>query len=113
MLSINENLYYCYSLKWSSLELRRKVQRLTFMYKLINGTIDMDINSFSKRCVNRINTRSNHRLKYHDILCKKDIFFYSFFPRTLREWNRLPKHFSEISSLEKFQENIIEHYIDN
>ena len=37
----------------------------------------------------RVKTRSSHDYKYLNINATKDVYFYSFFPRTLRMWNKL------------------------
>ena len=37
----------------------------------------------------RVKTRSSHDYKFLNINVTKDVYFYSFFPRTLRMWNKL------------------------
>ena len=46
-------------------------------------------------------TRGNHRLG--QIRAKKDTYQHSFFPRSIREWNRVPSSVVDAGSLEHFK----------
>ena len=41
-----------------------------------------------------------------------DVYFYSFFPRTLRMWNKLPKDIVESDSLETFKTKISKYFTE-
>ena len=76
-------------LKWDTLELRRKKNRLTVMYKLSHNLVDITTEEYlipnsEKR------TRNSHAFKYRLPEVSKDVFKFSFFPRSIREWNSLP-----------------------
>ena len=83
------------------------------MYKICHGTIDIDNNSYLRPYSNcRVKTRSSHDYKFLDIKATKNVYFYSFFPRTLRMWNKLPKGIVESNSLETFKTNISKYFTE-
>ena len=94
-------------------ETRRTIARLNLMYKICHGNVDIDKNSYlcsSKICGTR--TRSSHDYKFFNINATKDVYFYSFFPRTLRVWNKLPKDVVDSNSLEIFKTKISKYFIE-
>ena len=85
-------------LKWDTLEIRRKKSRLTLMYKLSHNLVDITtedhlIPNSEKR------TRKRHALKYRMPEVSKDVFKFSFFPRSVTEWNSLPADLVNYESL--------------
>ena len=101
-------------LGWFSLGTRRTIPRLNLMYKTCHGTVDIAKKSYLRPHSNcRVKTRSGHDHKFLDIKAKKDVCFYSFFPRTLRMWNKLPKGIVESNSLlETFKSNISKYFTE-
>ena len=77
-------------LSWDTLATRRKTGRLSFMYKLTHNLIDCSAENHLKPN-NERRTRGSHDFKFLVPRAKKDIFKFSFFPRTISEWNSLPK----------------------
>ena len=55
-------------------------------------------------------TRNSHIFKYRVPRVTKDIFKYSFYPRTLTEWNSLPKEIVLSETLDVFKSKL-ENYI--
>jgi hypothetical protein len=41
---------------------------------------------------------------------KKDVYKYSFFPRTIRDWNQLSDELSDIESSEEFKSRLTKLY---
>ena len=72
-------------LNWRTLEIRRKNQRLTMMYKIHNNLVRIDRDNF----LERILPSHTHCYQYQIPVCTKDYHYYSFFPRATREWNKL------------------------
>jgi hypothetical protein len=74
-------------LNWTSLEDRRTIHRLTIMFKIAKGLIDIPLDERLRR-----NTRltRGHNLKYVECATRLDIYRNSFYPRTIKQWNRLP-----------------------
>ena len=71
-------------LNWDTLETRRKKARLTRMYKLSHNLIN--INAESHLIPHpETRTRGSHPRKYFIPRASKDIFKFSFFPRTINE----------------------------
>ena len=73
-------------LNWHSLELKRKIVRLTTMYKIVNNIIRVNIPEYIARPT-RV-TRSYLSRKFRNILATAiRTYKYNFFTRTLKEWN--------------------------
>ena len=88
-------------LKWPSLEHRRKQTSLTNLCKIVNGTLAVEIpNYFSQK---ERQTRNDHPLKFINAGCRTNIYKYSFFPRSVKEWNELPETIIEAANTEAFK----------
>ena len=83
--SISEMLQ---SLKWPSLQARRKQARLIFLFKILNGLICIPNQSLPSPFRNTT-TRSRHPNKLQQLYTRTDIYHYSFLPRTIPDWNNL------------------------
>ena len=95
-------------LKWDTLEIRRKKSRLTLMYKLSHNLVDITtedhlIPNSEKR------TRKSHAFNYRMPEVSKDVFKFSFFPRSITEWNTLPADLVNCESLSDFKLNLGKH----
>jgi hypothetical protein len=86
------------TLQWEPLAERRSQSRLTMMFKIINGLVDINKTLFFAKGDGR--TRGAQRLfqerTTHPALSN------SFFPRTVRQWNSLPTQMTDTPSLELF-----------
>ena len=71
---------------WESLQDRRQIFRLSLLYKAHHGLVDIDKATYLKPCDSRIR---NHTGFYQEHT-EHEVYHNSFFPRTIREWNRLP-----------------------
>lgn len=92
-------------LKWDTLETRRKKNRLTLMYKLSHNLVH--INTEDHLIPNREKrTRNSHAFKYRMPKVCKDVFKFSFFPRSITEWNSLPADLVNCKSLSDFKLNL-------
>ena len=90
-------------LKWEVLKKRRKDNRLILLYKGLKGKARIptdDLIPKSRR------GRNQHSLAFQIHSASKDVYKYSFFPQTIRDWNDLPESLisSELSddSVSKF-----------
>ena len=86
-------------LKWTSLEHRRQQIRPGILYKINNGHVDINSESFFRHSDPRtVRSRLYQEQIPHPVL------FHSFFPRTVSEWNLgLPTSISSAPSLESFK----------
>ena len=72
-------------LGWEPLQHRRRVDRLTTFYKIQRGLVEIDtdvVRPSDRR------TRGHHRL--YQTAATMSVYKYSFFPKTIREWNLIP-----------------------
>ena len=93
------------SLDWRSLEQRRVDSRLTILYKIRNHLVAIDENSYLQRGTGR------REYQYRQLRADKDYTRFSFFPRTVIQWNQLPSQICMAESLDSFKTQVskIEH----
>ena len=87
-------------LGWQSLAERRKTSRLTLLYKAINGlvAIPMDELEYTSRC-----TRHCGPDAFIILQSRVDAYKFSFFPRTVSDWNSLPSSARSTPSVNSFK----------
>ena len=91
-------------LKWESLKKRRKDNRLILLYKGLKGKARIPTDDLIPKTRRG---RNQHSLAFQIPSASKDVYMYSFFPQTIRDWNDLPESLicsSELSddSISKF-----------
>ena len=91
-------------LKWPQLEKRRKVTRLTMMFKVVSGQSAMQIPSYIIQ-KKRQGTRQFHPKKF----IEANKYKHSFLAQTIRDWNSLPNHILEEQSIEVFKRAVMHH----
>jgi hypothetical protein len=87
-----------HSLDWPTLQERRLKTRLHIFYKIINNKIAVPYDNILIHSQSR--TRSTHSNTIRQIQCNKDSFKFSFFCRTIKDWNKLPEHITNSTSTE-------------
>ena len=87
--SVNQMLEH---LEWKTLEQRRKDARLTMMYKITNEKVAIPRNMQDK--------------SFQIPSAASDYRKYSFFPRTIRDWNALPPWVVTTPSVEAFKASL-------
>ena len=92
-------------LDWKNLEERRAASRLTLMYKIINKLVDVDIKNTPMQLLNTQRHRSLP-LTYQNLRPNKNSYKYSFFFRTIPEWNSLPASVRTSNSLNIFKSEL-------
>jgi hypothetical protein len=75
-------------LQWESLERRRQNSRLTLFYKIHYGLVDITPSQYMTPYTRH--SRHFHHLAYQIQHTPSDYMKFSFFPRTIVEWNSLP-----------------------
>ncbi|MCG8047725.1 MAG: reverse transcriptase family protein, partial [Candidatus Thiodiazotropha endolucinida] len=91
-------------LQWDSLEERRQKQQLVMFYKIINNLVDIDQALYLQASSSR--TRASHDLRFAVHGTSTDCHKFSFFPRTIPVWNRLPASAAEAPSLAYFKKEL-------
>ena len=74
-------------LNWDSLEDRRTETRIKLMQRIINGEVEINTEHILIPHGSNRASRSNSN-KIQRPLVKKDVHKYSFFPRTIADWNQ-------------------------
>lgn len=83
------------------LEKRRKINRLKFIFNLINGNYNLDYLDYFHFNTARF-TRNKHSKSITEIKCRTDCYKYSYFPRTIHAWNALPEQIVSSNCLTLF-----------
>ena len=91
-------------LQWPTLQLRRIQTRLVVFYKIVHHQLaiyptELLIPSDSR-------TRHKHIYYYKQIQTNKDSYKFSFYPRTIIQWNMLPTSAVLCTTVEDFKEQI-------
>ena len=89
-------------LQWEPLQVRRVTIRLVLLYKIQHGLVAIPAETYLVPGVTR--TRGEHKFRPPNV--RNDVYKYSFFPRTIGGWNRLPPHVSWATSLEGFKNQL-------
>ena len=94
-------------LQWDTLQTRRKIKRLSIIYKMEHNLIDIPLDHYIQN-----NTRSSrkHNSQFLQIRYSANIFGNSFFPTTIKEWNSLSPNIVSSKSINSFQNNLIQHF---
>ena len=88
-----------------SLEERRKQSWLIMMYKVVNHHTVIPLPDYIRPRA-RV-TRSQQQHRFTRLSSMSDSYKFSFFPRTLKDWDGLPQQIIELPTLEEFKEAII------
>ena len=83
------------TLEWKSLQDRRKDARPGMLYK-IGGRLVPPLRS----------TRNMHQLSFQILSSRSDYRKFSYFPRTIRDWNSLPPDIVSIKTLDAFKAQV-------
>lgn len=73
------------------LEKRRKKNRLKLIYAINNDLTGIDKSNYLEM-PHYISSRRDHVKKIREIKCRTNYMMFSFFPRTISEWNELPPY---------------------
>lgn len=84
-----------------TLEERRKRARLSMFYKIANNKIAIPIPDYIKP--RERTTRRSQQQRYMRLGSSMDTYKFSYFPRTLKDWDELPQIIVELPSLEQFK----------
>ena len=89
-------------LNWPTLEHRRKVNRLMLMYKTLHGLAAINIPPYVKHeIVTKL--RISDAMKFIRVQTACDEYKYSFWSRTINDWNRSPPNIINLTSTSNFK----------
>ena len=92
-------------LNWPTLGKRRQVARLTLMYKRVTNQAAIDIPCYVHH-QSSLKTKASHPLKFIPLQPSCDTYKYSFWPRTIIDWNSLPSDYLTLDSTAKFKATV-------
>ena len=95
-------------LGWSTLEDQRKYLSLVTLYKILFGYIDINPNNYLD-LVGPTRTRANYNYKLRPKSYHTNYFKFSFFNRYIEDWNSLPSHVVNSTSLSVFKKALKAH----
>ena len=90
-----------------SLERRRYMTRLIFLYKIINDLCYFPSGLISHREPHSYNTRTFHSLSLLQPFTHSNYYLHSFVPKTIADWNSLPSIITFSSSLSSFKSSLL------
>ena len=93
------------TLNWATLEKRRIRTRIIFLYKIIHHLVAIYPTDLLTQSDTRTRQHS-HIYSFRPIQTTKDSYKYSFYPRTILQWNLLPVAAVQCTTLESFREQI-------
>ena len=88
-------------LHWHTLQERRFVSRQVMLYKIINKQTAVHLPDRLKQPTRTL--RNQHSYSYINIRTQSNNYKYSFFPRTIWEWNMLPSSIVNAESINIFK----------
>ena len=88
-------------LNWKPLHLRRRESRLVLFYKIVNNLVA--IPPENHLIENKRNLRNTHNKQFLHKRVHVDPYKYSFFPKTIIEWNSLEEQEVNCLSLGQFK----------
>jgi hypothetical protein len=96
------------TLGWETLAQRRKVARVTMMYKISTGQAAIPERTFLQPVTRR--SRYHHSKAYHRPQGTKDCWVDSFFPNTIKDWNQLSEEIITSETTKQFKQAVTNHY---
>ena len=93
-------------LQWQSLPVRRQAARLTLLYKAIQGTACIPIDNLQRPTRT---TRNSSHLSFIALSSHCDTYKFSFYPRTVTDWNNLPYAIHCLPSTDSFTLALVSH----
>ena len=95
------------NLNWEPLKVRRKHDRLSMLYKIRHNFVDIHTDRYLRVSDSRIRGPA----KFFQERIVDTAYSNSFFPRTVRDWNRLSGEVVFAASLEEFRSLLLRSYL--
>lgn len=95
-------------LQLQPLQVRRKISKLTLLHKALHQKVSIPLPVYIQQPSRK--TRQYHHRRFMRLGSSNDKYKYSFFPRTLTDWNNLPGKFIDTEDSEKFKASITSYF---
>ena len=92
-------------LQWIPLQQRRQNIRLCWLYKIANGLVAIPVDQYLTPLIRP--SRHYNTMAFTIYSPRSDYYKYSFFPRTVLEWNQLPETTVKATTLEAFKSQLV------
>ncbi len=89
------------NLGWPLLQERRRKNRISCYYKILNNHLDIDQTKYISPKTER--TRRGHNNQFQIQRTRTDVYANSFFIRTTKDWNKLPPSLISINKASDFK----------
>ena len=89
-------------LEWESLADGRQTRRLVIFHKAVHGHLSIPLGNLTQPAT-RPSRHTNSRA-YTTLTASKDCYKHSFMPKTIKDWNSLPKSVVTITDSNQFKE---------
>ena len=87
---------------WESLQDRCSIARMSLLYKMHHGLVDVDTSSYLPQG----DRRPQGSRGFFQERINSEVYYNFFFRRTIREWNNLPGDVTAAASLEEFRASL-------
>ena len=94
-------------LNWDTLQNRRTANRLTILHKARQDQLALPVKTLLQPSMRQ--SRYTHPDSYQIITSTKNCHKYSYFPRTVIDWNRLPHSIIQIQDSSSFKAAVLDH----
>ena len=91
--------------KWLSLQSRRKLSRMCYIYKLWKGDVVGGLENFFKPKTNS-RTRANNNFQFYKPTVKSELHKQCFYIRSIDDWNSLEQNIIDAPSLTIFRDRV-------
>jgi hypothetical protein len=98
-------------LGWCSLKDRRTAHRVTVLHKAREGLLPLPVDNLLLPLQRP--SRHSHQNSYRIIATNKDCYKYSFWPRTIIDWNKLPFNITTTQDSTIFKQQALNHLNNN
>jgi hypothetical protein len=88
-------------LGWKPLNERRKKQRLVLLFKIVNDLVAIPADNNIE--YNQRPSRTSNSKQIKVLSATTEIYKYSFFPRTVKDWNKLTESAVSSKTVEGFK----------
>ena len=95
------------NLGWPTLEQRRKEARQIAMFKIQHHEIAIPVPHYIHAQNINSQTRQYHPMKFRVLGPSTNVYKYSYFPRTILEWNGLPPSLLDSNKLDSFKTGLV------
>ena len=89
-----------HQLKRKNLQQRRKIARLSLLYKAFYDHIALQVSPYYT--LSHSNTRANHQFSFVHPSASTNVYKYSCYPKTIKHWNNLSSDMAPAQSPAEF-----------